>query len=30
MYRSACQRVFPAAQTAWFILPYRNEWYGSE
>ena len=25
MYRSACQRVFPAAQTAWFILPYCNE-----
>ena len=30
MYRSACQRVFPAAQAAWFVLSYRNEWYGSE
>ena len=21
---------FPAAQAAWFVLPYRNEWYGGE
>ncbi len=30
MYCSSCQRVFPAAQTAWFVFPYRNEWYGSQ
>ena len=30
MYRPACQRVFPAASSARFLFPYRNEWNGSK
>ena len=30
VHRPACQRVFPATPSAWFFLPYCNEWYGSK
>ena len=30
LHRPACQRVFPAASSARFLFPYRNEWNGSK